>query len=177
MRGRPACISGPAPTWRGGGKSGESLSRGACRTRMRPPVVKMSLAHPPSTGCAYAAAAARAANAEGRVWVRGLSASQAVPRITLSAVASSRCMSRVFTNPRYRERRRSPRRVPCAIVPSMPARRAYTGLKVSVCCCARAAWRAGSWSRARRRKARGAGSARGSATQVMLAGRHCFVTL
>jgi hypothetical protein len=103
---------------------------------------------------------ASAANAEGRVWARGISASQAATRLKLRAVATSRGMSRVFTHPLERERRRPPQRVPWAIVPSMPARRADTLLKVAVCCRARAACRTVSWSRSRMRHARGAVAAR-----------------
>ena len=103
---------------------------------------------------------ASAANAEGRVWARGISARQAATRIKLRAVATSRGMSRVFTNPLERERRRPPRRVPWAIVPAMPARRADTFLQVSVCCRARAACRTVEWSRSRMRHARGAVAAR-----------------
>jgi hypothetical protein len=77
-----------------------------------------------------------------------------------SAAAIRRCMSRVFTNPMSRARRRSPVRVPWARVPSTPARRASAFLKASVCGRARAAWRPVSWSRARIRKARGAVAAR-----------------
>ena len=108
----------------------------------------------------WEAAVASAANAEGRVWARGMSASQAATRIKVRAVATSRCMSRVITNPMERERRRPPRRVPWAIVPSMPARRAYPFVTVSVCCRARAACRTVSWSRSRMRHARGAVAAR-----------------
>lgn len=110
--------------------------------------------------CGDAAAASSAANAEGRVRARGISASQAATRLKLSAVATSRCRSRVFTNPRARERRRCPLRVPWGIGPAMPARRAYTGLKGSVCCRARAAWRTVAGSGSRRRRARGAVAAR-----------------
>ncbi len=85
---------------------------------------------------------ASAANAEGRVRARGMSASQAATRLKLIAAASRRGRSRVFTNPIERERRRSPVRVPWAIVPSMPARRAYVCLKASVCCRTRAVWSA-----------------------------------
>ena len=56
----------------------------------------------------------------------GVFARQAATRLTLRAVATSRCLRRVCTNPMERERRRPPRRVPWASVPSMPARRAYT---------------------------------------------------
>src|SRR6266540_3690033 len=43
-------------------------------------------------------AAASAANAEGRVWARGIAASQAATRLQFSAAAISRGISRVFTN-------------------------------------------------------------------------------
>jgi hypothetical protein len=118
---------------------------------------------------------ASAANAEGRVWARGMSASQAATRIKLRAVATSRCMSRVFTNPMERERRRPPRRVPWAIVPAMPARRASTFLQVSVCGRARAACRTVSWSRSRMRHARGAVAARVQAARLAPAAHTGFL--
>jgi hypothetical protein len=81
----------------------------------------MPLANLRSAGCCHPGAGASAAKAERRVRDRGMSASHAATRMKFSAAAINRWSKRVFTSPIYRERRRSLVRVPCEIVPSMPA--------------------------------------------------------
>jgi hypothetical protein len=66
------------------------------------------------------------ANRDTRIAARGPPSSQSEIRLKFSATAVATCCRCAFASPRWRARRSPKDRTPCEIVPSMPARCAYT---------------------------------------------------
>jgi hypothetical protein len=93
-----------------------------------------------------AAALRKAATGEQRVLAGGVPSHHSPNRTTLRTTAVQRCWRWILASPRSRDRRRPPRRMPCACVASTPARRAYWAVNAAVSCRCRAAWIASCWA-------------------------------
>jgi hypothetical protein len=82
----------------------------------------------------HAASGLRRAKCDKRVLDRGLSIIQSEKRTKLMVAAVAICCNLVLANPLYRVRRSPKAPVPCDIVPSTPARFAYSSQNPSVFC-------------------------------------------